>query len=192
MKQGKQQPYGAQVTITGHGHQISGGALIGCATAPDPAPLAYAYVLQGRSYPVIGTPRTTWTVTVNGTKYSFPASDEGKTWTADTMEVAVLSINIRGTQSAESPGYLVYWPVAVDSNGYVQPPTSGSSGAYFDANSEPHSVDFRTTWSVPDFNTTFTWNSTDPYAGPYTCHKPHTGYGDDDTWVSGDPTPGGQ
>lgn len=189
--QGKEPPYGAIITITGHGRSISGGALIGYPTRQDPTSLSYGYVFQGQAYPVTGTPQTTWSVTVNGNQYSFPASDEGKSWTAVTMEVAVLDITINGTQNAESPGYLVYWPVTVDQYGYVDPPTSGSSGAYFDADNQPHTVQFLTTWSVPDFATTFTWNTCDPFGGPYTCRKSPPDVGDGDTWVSNDPTPGG-
>ena len=190
VKQDSTAAYAAIVTITGQGHQISGGALIGCPAHVGNPTLAYVYVVQGQSYPVTGTPQTTWSVTVNGVTYSFPASDEGKSWTAQTMEVAVLTITNNGTRSEESPGYLVYWPVAIDGRGFIEPPTAGSNGVYFDVNNQPHSVEFRTTWSVPDFQTSFTWLTTDPFSGPYKCPKPHSGLGDGDTWASGDPTPG--
>jgi len=190
MKAGKYPAYAAMVTTTGQARQISGGALIGCASRQNASVLAYGYVLQGQAYPVTGSPQTTWSVTISGNHYSFAASEEGKSWTAETMEVAVLPITINGTQSVESPGYLVYWPVAIDASGYIEPPTAGSNGVYFDGNNQPHSVEFRTTWSVPDFLTTFTWDSTDPFAGPYNCHKPQAGLGDSDTWASGDPNPG--
>ena len=189
MKQGEYPAYAAIVTTTGKGRPISGGALIGCANRQNASVLAYGYVLQGQAYPVTGSPETTWSVTVNGDNYSFVAGDD-KSWTAQTMEVAVLAITINGVQCEESPGYLVYWPVAIDGSGYIEPPTAGSNGVYFDAGNQPHSVEFRTTWSVPDFQTSFTWVTTDPFSGPYRCPKPHSGLGDSDTWVSGDPTPG--
>jgi hypothetical protein len=181
------------VKITGPESEISGGALIGCEVQKtNNLPVfVYGYVFQGQAYPVTGTPAAGWSVTIGGKSYLFAAADEGKTWTAETMTVAVLGIAINGSKCDESPGYLVYWPLEPDPNDpeYVSPPTSGSNGAYFDADNDPHTVEFHTTWSVPDFQTTFTWNSTDPYAGPYTC-KPHGKWGDDDTWVSGDPVPG--
>jgi hypothetical protein len=179
------------VTITGEGRAISGGALIGCAARQNSSPLTYGYLFQGRVYPVSGTPETTWSVTVDGATYSFSAADEGKTWTAETMEVSVQSITINGAQSGHSPGYLIYWPVTVDANGYTAPPTSGSTGVYYDVMQDFHAVEFRTTWSVPEFQTVFIWNSTDPFAGPYMTPTPHAPtVGDGDTWTGGDPAPG--
>jgi hypothetical protein len=191
MDQGKIPVYGATITTAGDGSQISGGALVGHATRRDPSNFTFAYLVQGQVYPVTGTPETTWSVTVNGVEYSFSAADEGKTWTAEKMDVATLRITISGKQSDQSPGYLVYWPLVVDTDGFVEPPTSGSTGTYFDAVKQPHTVTFRTTWSVPDFETTFTWDTIDPFSGPYTSHeKDSIGLGDNDTWESGDPSPG--
>ena len=190
MKQSNPPASGAEVTITGEGHEISGGALIGCGTRQDPSIFAYAYVLQGLPYAVTGTPETTWAVRVNGADYSFPASENGLSWTAEPMEVAAIPINITGKESDESPGSLVYWPMTTDANGFVEPPTSGSTGVYYDAKNLPHTVEFRTTWSVLDFQTTFTWTGTDPFGGPYTSHTRSPLLGDNDTWVAGEPPPG--
>jgi hypothetical protein len=129
---------------------------------------------------------------VSGSGYSFPGAEQGKSWTTETIEVAVLPITINGIESGHSPGYLIYWPAAVDPSGYVDPPTSGSSGVYFDVHNDFHTVEFRTTWSVPDFQTVFIWNNTDPFGGPYAAPSPHTPtVGDADTWVAGDQPPGG-
>lgn len=190
MKQGNHPAQGAIVTITGEGRAISGGTLIGCASPKNPSTFAYGYVLQGVPYAVTGTPETNWSVTINGVGYSFPAGDPS--WTTEPLEVAVLPITINGVESGESPGYLIYWPVAADASGYIDAPTSGSSGVYYDVNQHFHEVQFRTTWTVPDFKTVFIWNSTDPFGGPYTAPTPHTPtVGDADTWVAGDPPPGG-
>jgi hypothetical protein len=190
MKKGNYPAYGARVTITGEGAAISGGALIGCATPQNPSALSYAYVFQGTPYAVTGTPETNWSVNVGGTTYNFPASDRGNTWTAETMEVAVLPITINGIESGHSPGYLIYWPVAVDPSGYIDPPTSGSTGVYYDVHEDFHALKFQTTWSVPDFETVFSWNCTDPFGGPYLTSR-NPSLGDSDTWVAGEPTPPG-
>jgi hypothetical protein len=189
MKKGNYPAYGAKVTITGEGSVISGGALIGCANPQNPPALAYAYVFQGTPYAVTGTPETNWSVTVGGTTYTFPASDKGQSWVAEKMEVAVLPIAISGIESGHSPGYLIYWPVAVDPSGYIDPPTSGSTGVYYDVNEDFHAVQFRTSWNVPDFQTAFIWNNTDPFGGPYTSRTGAT-VGDGDVWSAGDPPPG--
>lgn len=192
MTQGRRRVYGARVKMTGEGAAISGGALIGCATAQDPSVLAYAYIFQGASYLVTGTPDADWSVTVDNVDYAFPASERGQSWTADEMDVAVVPITISGVEAGESPGSLIYWPVAADSNGYVDPPTSGSTGVYFDVNQHFHQVEFRTTWTVPDFKTVFIWNSTNPFGGPYLAPTPRNSpLGDGDVWVGAEPPPPG-
>jgi hypothetical protein len=103
MKKGRHPAYGAIVTITGQGQAISGGTLIGCAMRQG-SPLTYAYVFQGAAYPVTGSPETNWSVTVSGSGYSFPGSEQGKSWTRETIEVAVLPITINGIESGHSPG----------------------------------------------------------------------------------------